>query len=114
MRPLSSTQISHITELAISGLSFRQVHRKTSVGLATISRICSKHLPNLEKSCGSHPAKLSAADIDYTVLNSICKETRSKLLFKQPKCFNMLMGNPYLLRLYAEASKSLGRGLGGR
>jgi transposase len=69
MHPLSSTQISHITELVISGLSFRQVHRKNGVGLATISRICSKYLPNLEKSCGGHPAKLSAADIDYTKLN---------------------------------------------
>jgi hypothetical protein len=39
------------------------------VGLTTISKIWSKHLPNLEKSCGGHPAKLSAADIDYTKLN---------------------------------------------
>jgi hypothetical protein len=71
--------------------SFRQVHGKTSVGLATISRICFKHFPNLEKSCGCHPAKLSAADINYTKLNM--QRNKIKLLFKQLKYFKMLMGN---------------------
>lgn len=69
MHPISSAQTTHITELLISGLSARQVHKQTGVGLATISRIRSKHLPHLEKSSGGHPAKLSSADIDYTKLN---------------------------------------------
>jgi transposase len=113
MHPLSSTQISHITELVISGLSFRQVHRKTGVGLATISRICSKHLPNLEKSCGGCPAKLSAADIDYTKLNM--QRNKIKTAVQAAKVLQNANGESISAKtIYAEVSKSLGGGLGGR
>lgn len=51
-----------------NGLSFAHIHKDTLVGLASISRIHAKHTPDLPKSVGGAPPRLSAANIDYVKL----------------------------------------------
>jgi hypothetical protein len=65
MHKLSSDQTLHILTLLDSGLSGAQISRQTGVGNATISRIRSEHRPDLAKSCGGRPSKLSTANVDY-------------------------------------------------
>ena len=65
MQKLSSTQILCILNLLDSGLSVRQISHQTGHGIATISRTCSEHRPELQKSFGGHPAKLSMANVEY-------------------------------------------------
>ena len=65
MQKLSSTQILHILNLLDSGLSVRQISHQTGHGIATISRTRSEHRPELQKSSGGHPMKLTTANVDY-------------------------------------------------
>jgi hypothetical protein len=66
MCKLSSAQTLHILTLLDSGLSGAQISCQTGVGNATISHICSEHWPDLQKSSGGHPTKLTTASVDYT------------------------------------------------
>ena len=65
MQKLSSAQIHRILNLLDSGLSIRQISHQTGHGIATISRTCSDYRPELQKSSGSCPTKLSTTNIEY-------------------------------------------------
>ena len=47
------------------GLSIQQISHQTGHGIDTISRTHSDHRPELQKSSGGHPTKLSIANIEY-------------------------------------------------
>ena len=65
MQKLSSAQILRILNLLDSGLSVRQIFHQTGHGIATISRTRSEHRPELLKSSGGRPTKLSTANVEY-------------------------------------------------
>ena len=65
MQKLSSTQVLCILNLLDSGLSVRQISHQTGHGISTISCTRSDHRPELQKSSGGHPTKLSTANIKY-------------------------------------------------
>ena len=65
MQKLSSTQILCILNLLDSGLSVQQISHQTGHGIATISHTRSEHRPELQKSFGGRPAKLSTANVEY-------------------------------------------------
>ena len=65
MQKLSSTQILCILNLLDSGLSVRQISHQTGHGIDTISHTRSEHRPELQKSFGGRPTKLSTANVEY-------------------------------------------------
>jgi hypothetical protein len=65
MHKLSSNSISRILYLLDSGESAASIHRQTGFGIATISRLCSEHRPNLSKSSGGRPRLLTDTSINY-------------------------------------------------
>ena len=65
MQKLSSTQLIHILKLLDSGLSVQQISHQTGHGIATISCTRSEHQPELQKSSGGCPMKLSTANVEY-------------------------------------------------
>src|SRR4051794_19255331 len=62
MQPLSAAQCNHVLSLLDSGHSAIQISLSTSLHFSTISRLCRKHYPYLQKPSGGHPPKLSEAD----------------------------------------------------
>ena len=58
MQKLSSAQIHRILNLLDLGLSIQQISHQTGH--------CSDHRPELQKSSGGCPTKLSTANIEYT------------------------------------------------
>src|SRR6266481_644453 len=67
MKSLSPAQINHILSLLDKGKSAAQISQLTGRGLATISRLHSKHHSSLSKSAGGCPSKLSSSNIHYTI-----------------------------------------------
>ena len=65
MHPISATSQNHILSLLDAGHSAKHIAASTGYGIATISRLCSKHRPHLSKSSGGHPPKLSTANIRF-------------------------------------------------
>ena len=51
----------------LSTLSPKAIAFKTYLERSTISKICSKHCPNLQKSSGGHPSKLSSTTICHSI-----------------------------------------------
>ena len=66
MHSCSKAQVNHVITLLNSGATGAKIASTTGLSPATISRICKKHCPDLEKSSGGRPAKLTTANIDYT------------------------------------------------
>jgi transposase len=66
MKSLTKSQTTRVIELLHSGLSGHQINKDTGIGLASISRIRNKHCPDLDKSSGGRPSKLTTANINYT------------------------------------------------
>ena len=75
MRSISSTQLDIILSLLDQGLSPKAIASRTYLVHSTISKICSKHRPNLQKSSGGCPSKLSST----TICHSICLISAGKL-----------------------------------
>ena len=67
MRTLSSAQKNHILTMLNAGHSTHSIASITGVYASTISRLCSKELPELPKSSGGCPKKLSSANIHHAV-----------------------------------------------
>ena len=69
MHPLSTAKCDHIITLLNSGTSAHDIHHLTgaSTGASTgaISKIHTEYCPELPKSSGGRPHKLTAADINY-------------------------------------------------
>jgi len=65
MQPLSQAQRSHIISLLIEGHSAHHISSSTGFSLPTITRLRIKHLPDLPKSSGGRPAKLSLTNIRH-------------------------------------------------
>ena len=65
MKAISSSQLQLILQNLSAGESHRQISFSTGVGIGTISNIRSTHLPDLSKSPGGRPSKLSAKDKKY-------------------------------------------------
>ena len=65
MQSLSTTQKSTILSQLDAGHSICSIASSTGLGIATISRLCSKEYSNLQKSTGSHPSKLSPTNIRH-------------------------------------------------
>ena len=65
MKKISAAQSSFVISLLHSGLSELKINKKTGVSLSTISRIRSKHCPDLPRQKGGHPSKLSHSNILY-------------------------------------------------
>jgi transposase len=65
MQPLSPSQRSHILSLLIEGHSAHQISSSTGVSYTSITRLRSKHLPDLPKPTGGHPSKLSPSNMRF-------------------------------------------------
>jgi transposase len=65
MHALSPSSENNILTLLDAGHSARKIAVSTGYGLATISRLRSKHCPHLSKSSGGRPLKLSSANICF-------------------------------------------------
>jgi len=59
MKPTQATQVQAIVIALESGLSMGQIAQKYGVSKATVSRIKSKHLSDLEVQVGGHPRLLT-------------------------------------------------------
>ena len=67
MKSLTPALQHHILSLLNSGLSGHQISSQTNVSNATISRLCSKHCPSLQKSSWGRPTKLSETNIPHAI-----------------------------------------------
>src|SRR3979490_807488 len=67
MRSLSVDKLNIVISRLNSGQTTRQISSSTGVSIGTISNIYSKHCPDLPKSSGGHPVKLSPANICHAV-----------------------------------------------
>jgi len=65
MRTLSAELTNHILSLLELGYSAHNISSSTGVHHTTIIRLCSKHFPDLHKSSGGRPHKLSPTDIHH-------------------------------------------------
>ena len=65
MCTLSPASKNHILHLLDAGHSAKAIAASTGYGVATISRLHSKHHPYLFKSSGGYPHKLSTANIHF-------------------------------------------------
>ena len=65
MQSLSITQKSTILSQLDAGHSICSITSSTGLGIATISRLCSKEGSSLQKSTGDCPLKLSPTNIRY-------------------------------------------------
>ena len=63
MKDTSTAQINQVLSLLDSGHTGYQISIQTGLSTSTISRIRSKHCPNLSKSSGGHSSKLSENNI---------------------------------------------------
>lgn len=58
-RALSDNKVNSVLALLDSGHTHAQIKSRVGVSAASISKICSQHHPNLDKSAGGHPCKLN-------------------------------------------------------
>ena len=65
MKDTSTAQINLVVSLLNSGHTGYQISSQTGLSSFTISRIHSKYCPNIAKSSGGHPTKLSENDLQY-------------------------------------------------
>ena len=65
MHKLTTAQILNIITILDSGLSGVQISHQTGLSTAAISCTCSEHCPDLPKSSGGRPSKLTPANISY-------------------------------------------------
>ena len=65
MHTLPPASQNHILSLLDAGNSAKRIAASTGYGVATISRLRSKHRPHLSKSSGGRPPKLSTANIRF-------------------------------------------------
>jgi transposase len=65
MHTLSAASQNHILSMLDAGYSAGHISASTGHGIATVSRLRSKHRPHLSKSSGGRPAKLSSANIRH-------------------------------------------------
>ena len=80
MQSLSATQKSTILLQLDAGHSICLIASNTGVGIATISRLCSKECANLQKSAGGHPSKLSPSI--FNMLSILSPLEKLRMLFK--------------------------------
>ena len=66
-KALSYSKVQSVLAKLDSGLSITKISTATGVSVGTISNICSEHRPNLPKSSGGRPAKLTPTDVRHTV-----------------------------------------------
>ena len=67
MKAISAVSKAQVISLLSSGSSVRKIASKTSLSLGTISNIRSQHCPDLKKTVGGHPSKLSLGDICHAI-----------------------------------------------
>ena len=65
MHSLSSSNIEQVLSLSDSGHSAHQISTTTGHSAATITQLWSQHHPDVPKSNGGHPIKLSDTDIQH-------------------------------------------------
>ena len=65
MHKLSKSQTQEIISLLLPGHSYTSIQKITGHGRATISRICADNCPDINKSPGGCPTKLTDADVAY-------------------------------------------------
>jgi len=62
---LSITKRNHIIELLRSGTSTPAIHNQTGASLGAISKIRSEYCPDILRSSGGRPRKLTSANVQY-------------------------------------------------
>jgi transposase len=67
MKPISEETRSNILSLLDKGLSSRQIEAQLNVGHITIHKVREEARPDMQKSQGGRPAKLTAADTRWLV-----------------------------------------------
>jgi len=65
MHPLTTAQCNHIITLLNTNASAHDIHRLTGVSTGSISNIRARFCPELPKSSGGRPRKLTTANISY-------------------------------------------------
>ena len=92
MRSLSVDKLNIVISRLNSGQTTCQISPSTGVSIGTISKICSKHCPDLPKSSGSHPVKLSPANICHTV--KLITSRKSKTVAQVSKALQTITNQP--------------------
>ena len=67
MKPLTRAQHNHVLELLDQAFSSCKIAQLTGISLGSITKIHSLYHPNLTKSSGGRPRKLSPSDVHYAV-----------------------------------------------
>jgi len=67
MHQVTIAQRNHIIYLLTKGDSAHQIEETTGVSVSSISHICAKYCPDLAKSTGGHPCKLSPSNVQYAL-----------------------------------------------
>ena len=67
MKPLSSAIVSNILSLLDAGYSTRHIARQVGVSVGSVSNICSQHRPDLPKSKGGRPSKISDTTLRHAI-----------------------------------------------
>ena len=101
MGSLSVDKLNIVIYRLNSGQTTCQISSSTGVSIGTISKISSKHFPDLPKSSGGHPVKLSPK-------SSLLPLGRLKQQYKCPKHSKLSPTNLSLHRQCADTSGALG------
>src|SRR3979490_1578951 len=92
MRPLSVDKLSIVISRLNSGQNTHQKSSSTGVSIGTISKICSKHCPDLPKFSGSHPVKLSPANICHAV--KLITSGKAEIVVQVSKALQTITNQP--------------------
>src|SRR6266481_8177164 len=92
MAPLSLDKLNKVISRFHSGQTTCQISSSTGVSIVTISKNCSAHRPDVPKSSGGHPVKLSPANIWHTV--NLITSGKAKTAVQVSKALQTITNQP--------------------
>ena len=106
MKSLTPALQHPILSLIDSRLSGHQISSQTGVSNATISRLCSKHCPSLQKSLGGCPTKLSETNICHAI--SLIGSGRAENAAQVTKSLRDVVNQPISTQTIQSGLKNVG------
>ena len=96
----------HILCLLDSGHSCYQISSQSDISNATISTLHSKHCPNLQKSSGGHPTKLSKTNICHAI--HLIGSGRAEIVVQVTKTLRDVVNQPISTQTIWNSLKKIG------
>ena len=106
MKPLSSEKTLSILSLLDSGSSVRQIATLTGASIGAISALRSEHRPNLPKSLGGRPSKLSSIDIRHA--QRLISSGKAENAVQIARTLNDISNHPISVQTVRRSLKSAG------